>query len=181
MHREVLLVAGIAGLLLGAVTLFWVRGRDVNLAVRRLNARLRLSGSTRLAMLGVLVLWISTAGFVYYNTQVINDYTPTRAAEERQVRYETDYKATYEGMPQPRVVDIQYEIDVYPAERDLSVRGEFLMVNRGEAPIDTLFVNLQEQVEMEVEMEVEVERLKVKGNSYSYLFVYPTPCQHHHV
>ncbi len=141
-----------AGLLLGAVTLFWVRGLDVNLSVRRFNARLRLSGSARLAMLGVLVLWFSTAGFVYYNTQVINEYTPTRAAEDRQVRYELDYKATYEGMPQPRVVDVQYEIDVYPAERDLRVQGEFLLVNQSGDPIDTLFVNLQDQVEMEVEV-----------------------------
>ena len=141
-----------AGLLLGAVTLFWVRGLDVNFSVRRLNARLRLSGSTRWAMLGVLVVWFSTAGFVYYNTQVINEYTPTRAAEQRQVRYELDYKATYEGMPQPRVVDVQYEIDVYPAERDLRVQGEFLLVNRSADPIDTLFVNLQDEVEMALEI-----------------------------
>jgi hypothetical protein len=141
-----------AGLLMVAVTLLWLRGTDMNAAVRRLNAGLRFRGSTRWATLGLVVGWLVMGGFVYYNTQVLNEYTPTRVAEDRAVQYELRYKADYEGRLVPRVVDLRYEIDVYPSSRDLRARGDMVMVNRGSEAIDTLFVGLQDPVAMEVDV-----------------------------
>jgi ABC-2 type transport system permease protein len=112
-----------AGLLLVVVMLLWIRGTDVDAAVRRFNTSLRFRGSTRWATVGLLVGWLVMGGFVYHNTQVLNEYTPTREAEDRAVRYELGYKADYEGRPAPRVVDLRYEIDVYPHARDLRARG----------------------------------------------------------
>lgn len=141
-----------AGMLVVATILLWMRGKDEHLSKRRVNARLRFSGSTRGAFAGFLLAWAGLGGWVFYNTQVLNAYTPTRTAEERQVAYETTYKAIYEGMLQPRIVDLSYEIDVFPAERDLRSRGTAVMVNKGDAPIDTLFVNLQNEVAMVLEI-----------------------------
>ncbi|HSG48761.1 MAG TPA: M1 family aminopeptidase, partial [Longimicrobiales bacterium] len=141
-----------AGMLLVAAILSWVRGTDVHLPVRRRNAWLRFQAGPRRAFAAFLVAWVALGAWVFYNTQVVNAYTPTRTAEARQVAYETTYKAAYEGMHQPRVVDLRYEIDVFPAERDLRSRGTAVMVNKGSTPVDTLFLNLQDQVEMEVEI-----------------------------
>ena len=140
-----------AGMLVIATILVWLRGLDTQFSVRRRNAGLRFRGGTRWAFATFLLAWLSLGGWVYYNTQVLNAYTPTRTAQDRQVAYETTYKATYEGMLQPRVVRLRYEIDVFPGERDLHSRGTAVMVNKGAAPIDTLFVNLQDEVDMAVE------------------------------
>jgi hypothetical protein len=140
-----------AGMLVIATILFWVRGLDTQFSVRRRNAALRFRGGSRWAFATFLLAWLGLGGWVYYNTQVLNAYTPTRTAQDRQVAYETTYKATYEGMLQPRVVRLRHEIDIFPRERDLRSRGTAVMVNKGAEPIDTLFVNLQDDVDMAVE------------------------------
>jgi len=140
-----------AGMLVIATVLLGIRGLDTNLAVRRRNAGLRFRGGTRWGFAAFLVTWLGLGGWVFYNTQLLNAYTPTRTAQDRQVAYETTYKATYEGMLQPRAVGVRYEIDVYPRERDMRSRGSMVMVNKGAEPIDTLFVNMQDQVDMEVD------------------------------
>jgi hypothetical protein len=142
-----------AAILLAGTVLLWQRGKDTALSVRSFNARLRFRGSLRLATGFLAVTWLVTAGFVFYNTEVLNEYTRTKESERLTARYETDYKALYDGMHQPRVVDIRYEIDVYPGERDIGVRGEMLMVNRGDAPIDTLFLNTPSNLESSFEIE----------------------------
>ncbi|HKJ03072.1 MAG TPA: M1 family aminopeptidase, partial [Longimicrobiales bacterium] len=140
-----------AGVLVVVTVLFWLRGLDTPLSVRRRNAGLRFRGGARRALAAFLLTWLGLGGWVYYNTQVLNAYTPTRVREDRQAAYETTYKSTYEGMLQPRAVDLRYEIDVYPQERDLHARGTMVLVNKGTGPIDTLFVNLQDEVAMEVD------------------------------
>jgi hypothetical protein len=99
-----------------------------------------------------MAMWIALGGWVFYNTQVLNAYTPIRSGEARQVAYETRYKSIYQGMLQPRAISLSYEIDIFPGERDLRTRGTARMVNKGETAIDTLFVNLQPAVEMSVDI-----------------------------
>ncbi|NJD19881.1 MAG: hypothetical protein FIA95_11455 [Gemmatimonadetes bacterium] len=144
--------AAFAGALVLVTVLLWIRGRDTELAVRTANARLRLRGQARTALGVFLAAFVVLGGWVFYNTQVLNAYTPTRTGEERQVAYETTYKKTYEGMLQPRITDLRYEIDVFPEERDLHARGTAVMVNKGARPVDTLFVNLPDEVEMTLEI-----------------------------
>jgi ABC-2 type transport system permease protein len=139
-----------AGLLVVAAILYWIRGIDVDRRVRRLNARLRFRGPVRAAALVLTVGWIAMAGFVYRNTQMLNSYTPTRTAEDRRQAYEEKYRKAYQDLPQPRVVDVKYGIDVYPHRRALHARGDLILVNETDAPMDTLFVNLDHDMSMEV-------------------------------
>jgi len=144
--------ASFAAALVVATVVAWPRGIDAGVRPRRHNAALRFRGGTRLGFAALILGWLGLGGFVYYNTQVLNSYPATRTAEDRQVAYETRYKEAYQGMPQPRVVDVRYEIDVYPHRRDLHARGTATMVNKGDVPIDTLFVNLDDDVGMTVDI-----------------------------
>lgn len=144
--------AAFAGMLVLATGLLWVRGRDVELSVRRANAGLRFRGPARTSFGVFLAAFAVLGGWVFYNTQVLNAYTPTRTAEDRQVAYETTYKAAYRDLLQPRAVDLKYEIHVFPEERDLRTRGTAVMVNKGMTAIDTLFVNLPDEVDMTLEV-----------------------------
>ncbi|HKK92549.1 MAG TPA: M1 family aminopeptidase, partial [Longimicrobiales bacterium] len=96
--------------------------------------------------------WLAVGGWVFYNTQVLNAYPAQREAEAAQVAYETTYKQDWTGVPQPRAVTLEYGIDIYPEERDLRARGTSIWVNKSDAPIDTLFLNVSRQVDMSMEI-----------------------------
>jgi hypothetical protein len=117
--------------------LIWNRGVLRSLMQRLRNIRQEISRSYTLAIVVIGCLWIVTAGFVYYNTQVLNDYISQDDREEIQVEYERTYKK-YEKLDLPKVTSAKYEIDIHPSERDVFVKGVFNYMNEGSLPIDTL-------------------------------------------
>ncbi|OIN61019.1 M1 family aminopeptidase [Arsenicibacter rosenii] len=126
--------------LLGMKTiLFWVRGRDTTWASRFRTARLHFSGTNVAITAGLFGALLLCGGFVFYNTKVVNSFESDDEQEARQVSYEKKYKK-YQGIPQPRISDVKYTIDVYPEERNLSVKGDFVLVNRSSFPIDSLHI-----------------------------------------
>ncbi|MDT8340700.1 MAG: M1 family aminopeptidase, partial [Longimicrobiales bacterium] len=135
-----------------AAVVLWVRGVDTSAGVRRRNAGLRIrQGAGRALALSALA-WLVVAAWVFHNTQVLNAYPPTREVEAAQVAYETRYKAAWSGVPQPRALTLEYAIDIFPEERDLFARGTSLWMNKSDAAIDTIFVNLSRQVTMALEI-----------------------------
>jgi hypothetical protein len=138
----------VAGVLMLSAVLVWVRGVDTSIAVRRLNLGLRLRGGVGKGLAAFVVLWVVVGAWIFQNTQVLNAYPAQREVEAAQVAYETRYKDAWTGVPQPRAVSLEYEIDIYPEERDLRARGTSVWVNRSDTPIDTIFLNVSSQVDM---------------------------------
>ncbi len=44
----------------------------------------------------------------------------------------------YKGLPQPRITDVRADVDIYPTERRVAIRGRYLMENKTGAPLDVL-------------------------------------------
>ena len=120
--------------------LFWVRGKDSDWKNRFRLAKIEWKGY-KTAGLALLALWLGTAGFVYYNTQVLNTYKTSKEAEKAQVAYEKDFKK-YDKMPQPRVFDVKLNIAIFPENRSVNVKGDYWVKNNNAKAIDTLFVNV---------------------------------------
>ena len=76
-----------------------------------------------------MVLWLGTGSFLWYQTQVVNEISSTDATENARIRYEKQYKK-YEHIAQPRITDINYEIDIYPAERNYVVKADLTVKNK---------------------------------------------------
>ena len=127
--------------------LFWVRGIEGGRRFRFRLAKLRLSpglvGGTALAAALAMV----TGGFIFYNTNLLNEYRTSFEGQELQARYERDYKQ-YEHMPKPRVVAVDVEVDIYPDERDADFRGVLTLTNKTDGPIDSVHVNLISTLEV---------------------------------
>ncbi len=100
--------------------------------------RRTFKGKYALGSLVVLLLWVSTAGFVYYNTQVLNPYYSSDEQEQQQVDYEKQYKQ-YERYAQPKIIGMDYYIDIFPEERDVYVKADISLQNQSNARIDSLF------------------------------------------
>ena len=84
-------------LLFGAILLilsaiFWVRSTGGNAKTRWKLALVNLRGRNSLILGGVSLLWIATASFVYYNTQVLNSYDTRDEQEQISVDYEKELK-----------------------------------------------------------------------------------------
>ncbi len=134
-----LLWAGVALLLVLAANLLWVRGTDTRgrlaEARRRWNA-----GSTATLALGLLIS-LGTGAYVFYNTNVLNQYRTPKADEKRQVAYEKQYRRL-KDVAQPRITAVALTTDLYPSTRAVRFRGEFTLVNKHARALDTVIVSL---------------------------------------
>jgi hypothetical protein len=131
-----------------ATILLWPRGRFDSIKERWFNAQSEWK-QYRGVGLGLLALWLVTAGWTFYNTQSLNKYVNSGKFEHYQFDYETKYKR-YEGRIQPRVYDVHYDIDLHPETRTLHVEGIFNARNIYDKNIDTLFVNTPQNGRFEI-------------------------------
>jgi ABC-2 type transport system permease protein len=133
-------------LLLGvAARLFWVRGRDRGARARVELAGARLRGpAARAAAVAVLLIG-GLGGFIFYNTNVLNDYRSPFETAERRAEYERRYKR-FEDAPQPRIVHADLHIELYPGRRAVDLRGGYLLVNQTGRAIDSVHVLLAPEV-----------------------------------
>ncbi|NEN22656.1 hypothetical protein G3O08_03940 [Cryomorpha ignava] len=121
--------------------LFWPRSVVSGFREKLGIARANFTGKTRNAFAFLAVAWLLVAGFIFYNTQMLNDYPNQDTQEQMSIKYEETYKK-YENQLLPVLTDINYFIDIFPSKRDVYVKAEARFINKGDAPIDSLFFNL---------------------------------------
>ncbi len=93
---------------------------------------------TRPRLSGVMAaLPLLCGGFIFYNTNILNDFQTPAAAEEMQVAYEKLYGAS-RGEPVPSVTTIALKLDLYP--EDQAARGSAILgvKNTTDQPITDL-------------------------------------------
>jgi len=126
-------------LLLVVARLLWVRGRESGFGVRLRLARRRLAGGAAWAGGLAVALILLFGGFVFYNTNVLNEYVTASDLAERQAEYERRY-GRFADAPQPALTHAGLRIDIHPHEREVDIRGEYRLVNMGDQPIDSIHV-----------------------------------------
>jgi ABC-2 type transport system permease protein len=138
--------------------LLWVRGTDNGWRQRFSIARQRFSKPVTAALVISFLAFASTGCYIYYNTNVVNEYRTTKENEQQQAEVEKKYKK-YEGIAQPRITDVKADVDIFPERRALDIRGQYTLVNRTGQAIPELHVNFNPQME---KVEVEIPGAKVK-------------------
>ncbi len=125
-------------LLLGVVArLLWVRGREGGLAARFRMARQRVTRATAWTGAAAALLIVGLGGFIFYNTNVLNEYRTASDGVERRAEYERRY-ARYARTPQPRLTGTRLHVEIHPERRSAEIRGSYQLVNRSAVPIDSL-------------------------------------------
>lgn len=113
---------------------FWVRGVAPSGRDRFKLARQRLTGRHGWALAASVALFALLGGFIFWNTNVLNEYVPGDVALDRQQRYEEQYRK-YEGLAQPRITAVETDVDLFPHEQRVQIRGRYAIVNPHDAPI----------------------------------------------
>ncbi|UFH57608.1 hypothetical protein [Spirosoma sp. KNUC1025] len=128
-------------LLLAVVaTLVWGRSHD-----RRINARLHLAQRRfpryKTALLIALGLVASSGGFIFYNTNVLNEYVN----EAHQKRMRADYERRYGHYARatcPVLTRTQLQVEIYPDQGAADLRATYSLVNRSTLAIDSIHLSL---------------------------------------
>jgi len=127
---------------LALISIFaWARGKELSLKSKLGFIFTGIRSRTGKLVGTFSVLWIITAGFVYYNTQFLNTYKTSDEYEKLQVFYEKSFKK-YEGINQPRATGFVYNIDLFPEERRVAIKGSYWAQNKGTTPIDSVHFSL---------------------------------------
>lgn len=118
---------------------FWVRGTSSRWSQRWRHALRSLRGPQS-ALLGTLAIAFVTVGaWIYYNTNVINEYLPNDVLLDRQAQLEKEYRK-FKDLPQPRIRDVRTDVDIYPEQRRAVIRGHYRIENVHAEPIPELHV-----------------------------------------
>jgi len=120
-------------------TLLWVRGRDSGWRTRLRLAKLRVTRQTLGTAATAAGLIAGLGGFVFYNTNVLNEYITSDGLVRRRAEYERVY-GKYEGIPQPVPAGTNLRIEIHPAQRTTTIHGSYRLVNRSAVPIDSVHV-----------------------------------------
>jgi len=128
-----------AFLLAVVANLLWVRGRETRLRQRFLEARARFRGAVARSAGVAALLILLVGGFVFYNTNVLNEYRSPREAQDPQAEYETRYKR-YQDAPQPTLTAAELRVEIYPDEPAVDLRGTYRLVNRTDARLEAVHV-----------------------------------------
>ena len=131
-----------AALLLGlAAYLLWPRGCETSLSARLRVLPRRLTTGFRSGAVAALALFLTLAGWIFYNTNIANSYVTPWEGEEWAAQYETNY-GWLRDTAQPKVTAVDLQIDLYPSARTLHASGSMVLTNRGQAPITRIHVTL---------------------------------------
>jgi len=133
--------------LLVVAALYWARGTAQGWKERGRIARQRLR-PTAGALLAASVLGFGAlGGWIYYNTNVLNRYVPGDLAKQQKADYEKQYRQ-YRDLAQPKITDVRADVDIYPHEHRVDVRGHYVLANKTAEPISDLHVRIPVEMKL---------------------------------
>lgn len=132
----------------GAVVLS-VRGSE-ELFKRRLQiGRHQLTRPVLTFGLATLIVFISSGSYIYYNTNVVNQYKTTKAGEAELATYEKTLKK-FANLPQPRITAVTVSVDIYPETRDFTATGWYILKNKNPRPLREIHLQTYPSDDMRV-------------------------------
>lgn len=128
-------------LLLIAGLLLYPRGNYSSVRERLRDARARFGTGVRGAASLAAIAFIGAGGWIFYNTNILNEYLTPNERLQRKADYERAY-GRYEDAPAPSYDSINMAIDIFPEERRMESRGSVTLGNHKKAPISEFVVSV---------------------------------------
>ena len=125
---------------------FSVRGLAPLWRTRVALAAQRLHGAAGLALAALVLAFIGTGSWIFYNTNILNDYVAGDTAMDRQADYEKRYQL-FQNLPHPKLTDVRADVAIYPAERRVFIDAHYRLQNKTALPLDTLRINVNPEVQ----------------------------------
>jgi hypothetical protein len=137
-----------AAILVVLSLLLWRRGTEARARMRLAIARRSLRGPARIMLVVAVVGFVAAGAFIYYNTNILNEYLPGRRVEALRATYEKRYRQ-YRDISQPRITDVYADVDIFPQDRRVEIRGRYCLENKTAEVIDSLHVSINPEVRID--------------------------------
>ena len=138
-----------AVLLFAIAIVLSVRGSEELFKLRLRIGRHQLTRPILTFGLAMLIVFVSSGSYIYYNTNVRNKYQTTKESEAEMANYEKTLKK-YATLPQPRITDVRVQVDVFPDTRDFTATGRYVLKNKTTQPIRQIHLQTYPADEMQV-------------------------------
>lgn len=131
--------ASIAGLLLLLTFVLWNKGtmQPLGYRLRQLNAF--KSPSFAIPACLFFAIFVGTGGYIYYNTNILNDYRTTDDNRAFQAAFERQYRQ-YANLPMPRTIAVKVDIDIHPYKGRVETRSTQVLMNKTDQIISTVHI-----------------------------------------
>lgn len=120
--------------------LVFARGKEKGYKAKYKLSKYAYGGKYKLALAVCMLAALSAGGYIFYNTNVLHHLKTPKQREEELVAFEKKYKR-YEKTVQPRIVQSDINVNIFPSERILKVDGSYYLKNKHQVPVDTLYIN----------------------------------------
>lgn len=138
-----------ATLLFAVAVVLSVRGSEELFKLRLRIGRHRLTRPVLTFGLAMVIVFVSSGSYIYYNTNVENKYQNSDESEAESAKYEKTLKK-YAALPQPRITDVRVQVDLFPATRDFTATGQYILKNKTNQPIREIHLQTYGADEMQV-------------------------------
>lgn len=119
----------------------WVRGIGGSTRERLRLARQRLTGSLGIATALSALAFVAVGGYLFWNTNIRNEYLSPDQILDLQARYEREYKQ-YQNLQQPKILATEIEVDLRPESQTMRASGTYRVRNPYTKPIADLHIGM---------------------------------------
>ena len=144
----------------------WRRGAGAPLLIRLRLLPRRLRGTPGLVAAAAVLAMAVLGGWIFYNTNVRNEYLTELDGEREQAEYEKQLIG-YESVPQPRITDVVLDVALYPAEPRAVIHGSYVIQNRTGRPLGAVHVRWLYPLQM-VSLDVEGATVEKDYKDHDY-------------
>ncbi|MBW4038300.1 MAG: hypothetical protein HIU91_05365 [Acidobacteria bacterium] len=85
------------------------------------------------------LLAVASGSWYYYNSHVLNEFISAPHQRDIQAQYERDFKK-YWHLPQPKIISVDANIDIFPEHRAFSGTGHYLLQNKTSTPVSQIHI-----------------------------------------
>lgn len=167
--------ASVAGLLVMLTYVLWNRGTLQPLKYRMKNLKAFKTSGFLVPLAVLVVLFAGSGSFIFYNTNILNQYRTRADVLDMQVAYEEQFRQ-YEKLPMPRTVDVKLEVDIYPYRQRVETRGIHILENKTGVNIPVVHISFSPQLASVPHVALEGASLASVDEQYRYyIFELETP------
>ena len=144
----------------------WRRGTTTALRPRLAALPRPLRGGAGALMGVAFVAWIGSGVFIFYNTNILNQYR-TQPDYERGLADAEKELLPFEGLTWPRLVGVTLDVQLFPRDTRAVTKGTYRVVNRSTGPIDQIHLGWSDRLVMN-ELTVDGATLEKEYPKYFY-------------
>lgn len=128
-----------AGLIVIMTYLWWQRGTIQSIKYR-LNGLMSVAKSEfKKTIIAFTILMALSGTYIYYNTNVLNDFLSEKDNFDLRYAYEKKY-GSHHYLPMPTIIAVDINVDIFPEERRLEVSSKHAIKNKTDDDIEVVHI-----------------------------------------